>query len=100
MEIRQVDAGGIWLITTGAPRNRGSTADFSKKGRSRVSAVIAYVCTIQVESVDDCVGKGGGARREQTSSPKEPCRASAGLANSKDTEGNIFGMMQNDPEAK
>jgi uncharacterized protein len=61
-------------------------------------AVIAYVCTVDVPSVDDAVAKitslGG-----TIALPKIAIPGVGWVAYTKDTEGNIFGTMQNDPNA-
>ena len=59
------------------------------------TAVIAYVCTADVPSVDQYVERAiraGG----QVALPKMPIPGVGWLAYCKDTEGNIFGMMQMD----
>ncbi len=62
-------------------------------------AVIAYVCTIDVTNLDESVAvalaNGGQMALEKMGVP-----GMGWLAYCKDTEGNIFGMMQNDPEAR
>ncbi len=62
------------------------------------AAVNAYVCTVDVDSVDAAVaslGRLGGT----VALPKMPIPGIGWLAYGKDTEGNIFGMMQADPTA-
>ena len=89
-----------WLITTGPLSEPGINGGlFKRRGTVEGSSVIAYVCTIQVASVDDSIERAaalGGANVV----PKKAMPGVGWLAYSKDTEGNIFGMMQNDPEAK
>lgn len=58
--------------------------------------VNAFVCTIEVENVDAFVAKVTGAGGT-VAAPKMPVPSVGWLAYCKDTEGNIFGMMQNDP---
>lgn len=61
--------------------------------------VNAYVCTMEVPSVDDYSKKildHGGV----VALPKMPIPGVGWLAYFIDTEGNIFGLMQNDPNAK
>ena len=60
--------------------------------------VIGYVCTIDVENLDADVAKAlalGGS----IALPKMPIPGLGWLAYCKDTESNIFGMMQRDPSA-
>jgi hypothetical protein len=60
--------------------------------------VNAYVCTIGVASVDDSVAKAVAAGGT-LALPKMPITGVGWLAYCKDTEGNIFGVMQDDPQA-
>ncbi len=89
-----------WLITTGPDTERGINGGMvTRRGEIDGQAVIAYVCTIGVEAIDadvDNAVKLGG----QIAVPKMPIPGIGWLAYVKDTEGNIFGMMQNDPDAK
>ncbi len=60
--------------------------------------VIAYVCTVGVDDVDAYVAKAlslGGV----TAVPKEAIPGVGWLAYVKDTQGNILGLMKNDPAA-
>jgi predicted enzyme related to lactoylglutathione lyase len=61
-------------------------------------AVIAYVCTIDVKSVDETLklALDNGATMALD---KMPVPSVGWLAYCKDTEGNIFGIMQHDPTA-
>jgi len=57
------------------------------------------VCTVGVESLDSSIATvetNGGT----VALPKMPIPGMGWLAYYKDTEGNIFGMMQPDPSAK
>jgi predicted enzyme related to lactoylglutathione lyase len=89
-----------WLITTGPASERGIDGGLIRRqGPIDGQAVIAYVCTIDVPSVDDTVrtvGLNGGANVV----PKMPIPGVGWLAYCKDTEGNIFGVMQADERAK
>lgn len=61
--------------------------------------VTAFICTIQVPSIDDYLKKvteAGGS----TSIAKMPIPGMAWLAYCKDPEGNIFGIYEEDKEAK
>jgi len=60
--------------------------------------VIAYVCTIDVPSVDDVTAK-ITAHGGTIALPKMAVPQVGWLAYGKDTEGNIFGVLQNDPSA-
>ena len=88
-----------WLVTTGPDSEPGINGGLLRRmGAIDGQAVIAYVCTVDVPSVDDAVAKavelGGVVALE-----KMPIPGVGWLAYVKDTEGNIFGMMQNDPAA-
>ncbi len=63
-----------------------------------MAAVNAYVCTVDVTDVDAMVKQvteHGGS----IALPKMPVPTVGWLAYGKDTEGNLFGMMQMDPKA-
>src|SRR5438067_34709 len=82
-----------WLIKTGddsAPGINGGL--LPRRGAIDGQSVIAYVCTVDVPSVDEYTAKieaGGG----QIALPKMPIPGVGWLAYGKDTEGNIFGIM-------
>ncbi len=61
-------------------------------------AVIAFVCTVDVPAIDEYLKKAtaGGAT---IALPKMAIPGVGWLAYCKDTEGNIFGMMQSDKNA-
>jgi predicted enzyme related to lactoylglutathione lyase len=91
-----------WLVTTGPDNQPGINGGLlPRQGPAPLDnqAVISYVCTIDVESLDASIGSveanGGGIAL-----PKMPVPGIGWLAYCKDTEGNIFGMMQSDPNAK
>jgi uncharacterized protein len=77
--------GGI-VIRRGAPRSDGQRAE-------------AFVCTIGVESVDESVIRAISAGAV-LAVPKMPIPGVGWLAYCTDTEGNLFGVMQDDPLAK
>ena len=88
-----------WLITTGPNEQPGINGGLVRRqGEIDGQAVIAYVCTVDVENLDasvqTAVDNGG-----QIALPKMPIPGMGWLAYCKDTEGNIFGMMQGDPNA-
>lgn len=89
-----------WLITTGPDSERGINGGMmTRQGEIDGKAVIAYVCTVDVPAIDAAVEKAqqlGGT----VALPKMPIPGVGWLAYVKDTEGNILGMMQNDPAAK
>ena len=88
-----------WLITTGVDSEPGINGAILKR-RQPVNgdAVTAFVCTIDVSSVDDTIAtitsQGGTIALPKMAVPKI-----GWLAYAKDTEGNIFGVMQSDRSA-
>src|SRR5690606_37940608 len=57
------------------------------------------VCTVDVSSVDESLAR-AAAPGGSLALPKMPIPGVGWLAYAKDTEGNIFGMMQMDPTVK
>lgn len=90
-----------WLVTTGAAGEPGIDGGILvRRGPAPAEgqAVNAFVCTVDVASVDDSVAKAlaaGGA----VALPKMAIKGVGWLAYCKDTEGNIFGVMQSDESA-
>jgi len=82
-----------WLINTGPSEQPGINGGMiPRHGTIDGTAVIAYVCTIQVENVDASLAKAlasGGT----LALAKMPIPGVGWLAYARDTEGNIFGMM-------
>lgn len=83
-----------WLVTTGPDDEPGINGGMiRRKGDVDGAAVIAYVCTCQVESADDAlrsIEMNGGEI-------VVPMREIPGVGRhfyAKDTEGNIFGCME------
>jgi len=89
-----------WLIATGDDSQPGINGGLlPRQGEIDGQAVIAYVCTIDVPSVDEttaAVTANGGT----IALPKMPIPGVGWLVYCKDTEGNIFGIMQADAAAK
>lgn len=88
-----------WLVTTGqAPEPGIDGAIVKRMGPINGDAVIAYVCTVDVPSVDDAIAKitshGGTIVLS-----KMPVPGVGWLVYTKDTEGNIFGSLQSDHNA-
>ena len=89
-----------WLVTTGPDDERGINGGLiQRQGEIDGQAVIAYVCTIGVASIDESIAKaeGNGAT---VVVPKMPVPGVGWLVYCKDTEGNIFGMLQPDENTK
>lgn len=89
-----------WLIMTGPKDQPGIDGGLVRRqGKIDGEAVIAYVCTVDVPNIDETVSiveKNGGT----IAVPKMAVPTVGWLVYFKDTEGNIFGAMQNDPNAK
>jgi predicted enzyme related to lactoylglutathione lyase len=89
-----------WLIDTGSKDKPGINGGMIRRqGTIDGQAVIAYVCTIDVPSVDEYTKKIAAAGGT-VALPKMPIPGIGWLAYFKDTEGNIFGIMQADPGVK
>lgn len=89
-----------WHIKTGPDDEPGINGGMiRRRGAVEDQAVIAYVCTIDVPSVDDYVRRilaAGGT----VAVSKMSIQGVGWLAFATDTEGNIFGMMEADTEAR
>lgn len=89
-----------WLIKTGEESEGGIDGGLLRRqGVIDGEAVIAYVCTVGVSSIDsslNTVQANGG----QIVVPKMAIPSVGWLAYCKDTEGNIFGVMQPDLTAQ
>ena len=89
-----------WLVMTGPKDQPGIDGGLvPRQGEIDGEAVIAYVCTIDVPDVDATVStveNNGGT----IAVPKMAVPTVGWLVYFKDTEGNIFGARQTDPEAK
>jgi predicted enzyme related to lactoylglutathione lyase len=89
-----------WMVITGPDDQPGINGGLMRRqGEIDGQAVIAYVCVVDVADVDASLQTAldNGA---QLALPKMAVPGVGWLVYCKDTEGNIFGMMQNDPEAK
>jgi predicted enzyme related to lactoylglutathione lyase len=88
-----------WTIKTGEAGEPGIDGGLlARQCPIDGAAVIAYVCTTCVESLDETIGaieSAGGTLAH----PKMPIPGIGWLAYFKDTEGNIFGVMQPDTSA-
>jgi predicted enzyme related to lactoylglutathione lyase len=91
-----------WLVNTGPSDQRGIDGGLLlRHGPAPADGqpVNAFVCTISVVSVDDTIATvtaNGGT----IALPKMSVPGIGWLAYAKDTEGNIFGVLQPDPTAK
>ena len=88
-----------WLITTGPDDQPGINGGLTqRRGEIDGQAVIAYVCTVNVDDVDASANT-ATANGGQIALPKMAIPGVGWLVYCKDTEGNIFGMMQADANA-
>jgi len=91
-----------WVISTGSEGTAGiNGAILQRRGAAPTegAAVNGYVNTIDVVSVEttiQLVTENGGS----VALPKMPVPGMGWLAYCKDPDGNIFGIMQNDPAAE
>lgn len=90
-----------WMVATGAEGEPGINGGIIfRRGAPPAEGqpVNSYICTIGVASLDDTIAKAIAAGGTLTV-PKMPIRGVGWLAYSKDTEGNIFGILQEDKDA-
>ncbi len=95
------DENRYWLVGTGPSSEPGIDGGMViRRGAPPAAgqAVNAFVCTIGVESVDASVTAALAAGGSMAV-PKMPIKGVGWLAYCHDTEGNLFGVMQNDPAA-
>jgi predicted enzyme related to lactoylglutathione lyase len=89
-----------WLIKTGPDGEPGINGGMIRRhGGIDGTAVIAYVCTVGVPALDatiEAINVAGG----QIVVPRMAIPHVGWLAYAKDTQGNIFGVMQPDKSAK
>lgn len=83
-----------WLITTGTKDEVGIDGGLARRQEPETGTEV----TVSVESVDEAVAaveaNGGKVLR-----PKQVVPGVGWLAYCEDTEGNVFGMMEDDPAA-
>lgn len=91
-----------WLITTGPESEPGIHGGLGRRmgpAPAPGAPVSAFVCTASVEDVDRAMERALAAGG-RTALPKMAVPGVGWLAYVLDTDGNIVGMMQNDPRAK
>jgi len=93
--------GTYWVVRTGSsePGIDGGLVPRRGLAPAEGQAVNAFVCTMSVGNVDDTVAS---AQRlgATLALPKMPIPTVGWLAYLKDPEGNLFGVMANDPSAR
>jgi predicted enzyme related to lactoylglutathione lyase len=91
-----------WLIVTGSDSEPGINGGLVKRrgpAPTPGQAVNAYVCTVSVSDLDASLANGHGLGAA-VAVPKMAVPGVGWLAYLTDPEGNIFGLMQRDPNAK
>jgi uncharacterized protein len=89
-----------WVVITGPDDQPGINGGLMRRqGEIDGQAVIAYICTVDVDDVDAYANR-AASNGGQIVVPKMPIPGVGWLVYCKDTEGNIFGMMQADANAK
>ncbi|MDQ2961870.1 MAG: VOC family protein [Pseudomonadota bacterium] len=91
-----------WLVKTGESGTSGIDGGLLPRrgpGPTPMQAANAFVCTVDVADVDAAIRKVGDAGGKIVVA-KMPISAVGWLAYAHDTEGNIFGIMQMDANAK
>src|SRR5262245_1401736 len=91
-----------WLIRTGPESQRGIDGGLLRRrgpAPAEGQPVSAFVCTVQVDSLDATVA-GITAAGRAIVVPPLPVPGIGWLAYATDTQGNIFGVTQSDPQAK
>jgi uncharacterized protein len=88
-----------WLIYTGPPDQPGINGGLHQRvGGHAGAAVMAFVCTVDVDNIDAMIKKvatiGGTCMVQKKAIPQV-----GWFAYCKDTEGNVFGLIQNDKKA-
>jgi hypothetical protein len=89
-----------WFITTGPSEEPGINGGMMRRDHTITGdEIIAFLCTIDVESIDKTlasVSRAGGKIVYQ----KNVVSGIGWMSYCKDTEGNFFGVIQNDPKAR
>lgn len=89
-----------WLIKTGEDGTPGINGGLvRRRGAIDGKAVIAYVCTIDVENLASTLAKAKQLGATEAL-PTMPIAGVGWLAYVKDTEGNVLGLMQADSNAR
>jgi len=84
-----------WLISTGKNSEPGINGGIARKKDRPASG---FLVTAQVDSIDEClkkITKAGGS----IVVPKQPIPGVGYQAHFRDPEGNVVGIMENDPSA-
>lgn len=89
-----------WLVYTGKdePGIDGAIGKREQPLRGG-DGVVAFVCTVGVKPIDEYIEKVKASGGEIVI-PKRPVQGVGWFAQCNDTEGNLFGLMEDDPGAK
>jgi predicted enzyme related to lactoylglutathione lyase len=90
-----------WLVTTGPDGEPGINGGILRRQGPPPAAgapVHGYVCTTEVPALDDTVEAATGAGGT-VALPRMPVPGVGWLAYLEDTEGNLFGVLEPDPNA-
>jgi predicted enzyme related to lactoylglutathione lyase len=96
------DENRYWSVTTRAEGESGINGGILFRRGPRPldgQPVNAYVCTVGVGNLDESVHKALNSGGSLTL-PRMPVKGIGWLAHCKDTEGNIFGLMEEDTNAQ
>jgi predicted enzyme related to lactoylglutathione lyase len=91
-----------WMVTTGPDNQPGINGGLVRRrgdAPSESAPIHGYVCTVDVPDIDAYIKKAASAGGKEAL-PKMAIPGVGWLSYYKDTEANIFAMMQNDPSAK
>jgi uncharacterized protein len=89
-----------WLVMTGPQTEKGIDGGMMKrKGSVDGESVTGYVCTMEIDDIDAYIEK-VKSHDGTVTVPKRAIPTVGWIAYFKDTEGNHFGLMQTDREAK
>jgi predicted enzyme related to lactoylglutathione lyase len=99
-EIQRWEGGEYWLIRTGPDSEPGINGGLLRR-RHPIDGegVIAYVCTVAVPALEETLEKVAAAGGT-LAVPRMAVPGVGWLAYAKDTQGNVFGMLQADPGAR
>ena len=95
------DGGDSWMIHTGSDEQSGINGGLMPRRGDppqAMAAVNAFVITVDVDDVDDCVARAKAAGGS-VALPKMPVTGIGWLAYIKDPDGNTLGVMQTDAAA-
>jgi uncharacterized protein len=95
------EAMDYWLIDTGPDDQPGINGGLVRRpvaGPAESQVVNAFICTVQVDSVDDALAANAGLGGE-VALPKMAVPGIGWLAYIKDPDGNIVGLLQPDVAA-